>query len=173
MSKRFLAIVDPWANILPHDADNYPHLQSDSEIQYQLIHNQLSRLKVLFDDIIVISSGYPIHPLFAELVTVSNVITSGYLEDKQDWNMWVCGFHDGRCIQGKIEMVVEHYKWNYSRFHVVQNLSFTYPKDAKRIFYKQDWIEPIAKNVKVYDWDYVDEFHLCGTNAIYVWDMDR
>ena len=171
--KKFLAIVDPRANPPTHLVEKFPMLPSDSNIQNQLIHNQLSRLKPLFDDIIVISKGVPVSPIFDELPIVDNIIETGYLQDKQDWDMWLCGFHDGRCIQGKIFDVVGHYKWSYNRFHLIQNLSFAFPKDVKRAFYKQDWMIDIAKNVNVYDWDYVDEFHLCGTNAIYVWDIDR
>ena len=170
--KKFLAIVDPWEHGPISLEANFPMLTSDSNIQYELIHNQLPRLKPLFDDIIVISSGGPVRSIFDELPIVEDIIETGYLEDKQDWDMWLCGFHYGRCIQGKIGDVVKHYGWDYSRFHIIENLSFMFPGDAKRIFYKQDWIIDMAKNVKVYDWDYVDEFQLCGTNAIYVWELD-
>ena len=65
--KKFLAIVDPWASPPPHDAEKFSMLTSDSEIQYQLIYNQLPRLKPLFDNIIVLESGFTPHPLFDEL----------------------------------------------------------------------------------------------------------
>jgi len=56
MSK-FLAIVDPWEKPLEHDSIKFPFLASDIDVQCKLIFNQLSRLKPLFDDIIVISSS--------------------------------------------------------------------------------------------------------------------
>ena len=171
---RFLAIVDPWEKPLEHDVENYPFLASDIDVQCKLIHNQLSRLKPLFDDIIVITSGIKAHPIFDELPNYPSVMHEYISLDKRhDWDMWLCGFHYGRCIHAKIDEVKNEFNWSPNRFNVIQNLSFAFPKDAKRAFYKQDWMIDIAKNVNVYDWDYVDEFHLCGTNAIYVWDMDR
>ncbi len=164
--KRFLAIVDPWIVPPPEDAKKFPMLASDSEIQYQLIHNQLSRLKPLFDDIIVLDTGYPPHPLFDELPSYGFGYESKYLSDKQDWDMWLCGFHDGRCIHSKIYDIIKIYGWNYNRFHIIQNLSFLFPGEEKRSRYQQDWIIDIAKNVKVYDWDYISNFYI-GSNAIY------
>ncbi len=161
--KRFLAIVDPWANPQPHDAEKFSMLASDSEIQYQLIYNQLPRLKPLFDDIIVDDSGYTCHPIFDELPRVNNVL-EGYLSDKQDWDMWLCGFHDGRCIHSKIYDIIKIYGWNYNRFHIIQNLSFWLPGDTKDIIYDPESEDIIiggvgtkdaVLNTKEYYWDYV------------------
>jgi hypothetical protein len=154
MSKKFLAIVDPWIVPPPEDTIKFPMLASDSKIQYQLIFNQLSRLKPLFDDIIVDDSGYTSHPIFEELPRVDNVL-EGYLEDKQDWDMWLCGFHYGRCIQGKITDIVTHHGWDYSRFHIIENLSFQFPRDEKRRWSKWEQNINISENVKEYHWDYV------------------
>ena len=150
--KRFLAIVDPWASPQPHDAEEFPHLESDSEIQYQLIHNQLPRLKPLFDDIIVTSSGFPIHPLFDELPSYG---VGEYLSDKQDWDMWLCGFHYGRCIHLRIDEVIEQFGWNYSRFHVIQNLSWLFPGDTKDVCSQFYITKDALLNTKDYYWDYV------------------
>jgi hypothetical protein len=171
MSKKFLAIVDPWGDSLPNDKERFPHLASDVDSQCQLIHNQLSRLRPLFDDIIVVDSGITPNPLFAELYTIGGFIfgdpyydqvtfeKSKYLEDKQDWDAWFCGFHYGRCIQGKINDIVKHYGWDYSRFHIIQNLSFVFPEDEKKRLIKWDSNIEIFKNVKEYDWDYVSKFN--------------
>ena len=166
MSKRFLAIVDPWENSMPHDVEEFPYLESDTSIQCQLIYNQLTRLRPLFDDIIVIDSGVTPNPLFAELHNIVSPIEgdlaydgqtiekNNYLSDKQDWDMWLCGFHYGRCIQGKITDIVTHYEWDYSRFHIIRNLSFQFPKDEKRRWSKWEQNINISENVKEYDWDY-------------------
>jgi hypothetical protein len=151
--KKFLAIVDPWASPQPHDAEEFPHLESDSEIQYQLIHNQLPRLKSLFDDIIVDDSGYTCHPMFEELPRVN--VLEGYLSDKQDWDMWLCGFHYGRCIHNKVKKVVKQYDWDYSRFHIIQNLSFAFPRDTKDIIIGGYRTKDAVLNTKEYYWDYV------------------
>ena len=153
--KRFLAIVDPWedpweTSKISINVENFPMLKSDNNIQYQLIHNQLSRLKPLFDDIIVISSRITTHPMFDELPIVGDIIETGYLEDKQDWDMWLCGFHYGRCIQGKIDDVAERYKWNYNRFHIIQNLSFMFPGDIRK--------DDMGPDDSIY-WDYRDSFY--------------
>jgi len=165
--KRFLAIVDPWANQMPHDVEEFPHLESDISIQCQLIHNQLSRLRPLFDEIIVVDSGVTPHPLFDELYNIGGFIPgdlyydqvnfekSYYLEDKQDWDAWFCGFHYGRCIQGKINDIIKVCGWDYSRFHIIENLSFLFPGDEKRRWSKWDVNIEISKNVKKYNWDYV------------------
>ena len=129
MSKRFLAIVDPWATPLSHDVEEFPYLESDSSIQCQLIYNQLPRLKPLFDDIIVISNSEN-NFLFDELPSFDNVVT-GYLENKQDWDMWLCGFHYGRCIHEKVNEVIKWYEWNSNRFFIIQNLSWMFPGDIK------------------------------------------
>jgi|TARA_B110000263_G_C15098509_1_gene414196 hypothetical protein len=165
--KKFLVIVDPWIVPPPEDAIKFPMLASDSKIQYQLIYNQLSRLKPLFDDIIVDDTGYTSHSIFEELPRVDNVL-EGYLEDKQDWDMWLCGFHYGRCIHGKIRGVVENFEWDYSRFHIIQNLSFMLPGDqivntlgpGEMSLAPADWQQNIEifKNVKEYQWDYIGKF---------------
>ena len=165
-SKRFLAIVDPWANPPTDEVEKFPMLTSDNNIQCQLIHNQLSRLKPLFDDIIVLDNGQLPHSLFDELPSYGFGYESKYLSDKQDWDMWLCGFHDGRCIHDKIYDIIKIYGWNYSRFHIIQNLSFLFPGDMKRPCYQQAKYVDIAKNVKVYDWDYISNFYI-GSNAIY------
>ena len=134
MSKRFLAIVE-----------------CDSSIQCQLLYNQLPRLKPLFDDIIVISNSEN-NFLFDELPSFDNVVT-GYLENKQDWDMWLCGFHYGRCIHIKIDEVIEKYDWDNSRFHIIQNLSFMFPKDTKSRL--QTWDRSCSMiDIKEYNWDY-------------------
>lgn len=149
--KKFLAIVDPWKECLPHDIEKFPHLQSDTNFQCQLIHNQLSRLKPLFDDIMVISN-FETNPLFDELPSFDNAITR-YLEDKQDWDMWLCGFHYGRCIHNKIDEVIEKYDWNNSRFHIIQNLSFMFPNDTKSNL--QTWDRSCSMiDIKEYNWNY-------------------
>ena len=130
MSKRFLAIVDPWKECMPHDIEKYPHLQSDVNFQCQLIHNQLTRLKPLFDDIIVMSSGFETNPLFDELPSVGTS-SDEYLSDKQDWDMWLCGFHYGRCIHEKVNEVIKWYEWDSNRFFIIQNLSWMFPGDIK------------------------------------------
>ena len=157
MSKKFLAIVDPWASPVPEDAKEHPMLASDSEIQYQLIYNQLPRLKPLFDDIIVISSGREVHQIFDELPSVVSV-KGKYLSDKQDWDMWLCGFHYGRCIHLKIEEVIEQYGWNYNQFHIIQNLSFMFPGDTKDIIIGEQGTKDAVLNTKEYYWDYVGKF---------------
>ena len=151
--KKFLTIVDPWITPPPGDAIKFPMLTSNSKIQYQLIFNQLSRLKPLFDDIIVDDSGYTSHPIFDELPSVVSV-SGEYLSDKQDWDMWLCGFHYGRCIHSKINEVIEEYGWDYNRFHVIQNLSFMFPGDTV----KKDMIKSrdAVLSTKEYYWDYVD-----------------
>jgi len=170
--KKFLVIVDPWLVPSPEMAKEFPMLASDSNIQCQLIYNQLSRLKLLFDDIIVDDSGYPSHPLFDELPRVrlswSNeglLESEQYLQDKQDWDMWLCGFHYGRCIHGKIIDVIKEHGWDYSRFHIIQNLSWFFPRDLP--YY--DWYPKlkeelpwncdieIIQNIKEYHWNYVEK----------------
>ena len=154
--KRFLAIVDPWANPQPHDAEKFSMLASDSEIQYQLIYNQLPRLRPLFDEIIVIKSYRKPNPIFDELPSFDHIIGGGeYLSDKQDWDMWLCGFHYGRCIHGKIIKVVKQYDWDYSRFHIIQNLSFMFPGDTKDIIIGGYRTKDAVLNTKEYYWDYV------------------
>jgi len=167
MSKRFLAIVDPWEKLMSHDVEEFPHLPSDTLIQCQLIHNQLTRLQPLFDDIIVVDSGITPNPLFDELHNIGGFIfgdpyydqvtfeRSKYLEDKQDWDAWFCGFHYGRCIQGKINDIIKQYGWDYSRFHIIENLTFQFPNDEKRRWSRWESNINISENVKEYHWDYV------------------
>ena len=157
--KRFLAIVDPWEECIPEDVEKFPPLESDTAIQCQLIHNQLSRLKPLFDDIIVVDSRRGTNSLFDELPNVSSAVDSflidEYISDKQDWDMWLCGFHYGRCIHSKIDEVMEKYDWDNSRFHIIQNLSFMFPKDTKSQL--QTWDRFCSMiDIKEHYWDYVD-----------------
>ena len=167
MSKRFLAIVDPWEKLIPQDVEEFPHLQSDTLIQCQLIHNQLTRLQPLFDDIIVADSGVTPNPLFDALHNIGGFEKSKYLEDKQDWDAWFCGFHYGRCIQNKIEEIVKSYEWDYSRFHIIENLSFQFPGDNEHRWNSKSrrwrvckWEQNIrvSEFVKKYNWDYASEF---------------
>ena len=167
MSKRFLAIVDPWEKLIPQDVEEFPHLQSDTLIQCQLIHNQLTRLQPLFDDIIVAGSGVTPNPLFDALHNIGGFEKSKYLEDKQDWDAWFCGFHYGRCIQNKIEEIVKSYEWDYSRFHIIENLSFQFPGDNEHRWNSKSrrwrvckWEQNIrvSEFVKKYNWDYASEF---------------
>jgi hypothetical protein len=153
MSKRFLAIVDPWANPPAENTKEHPMLASDSIIQYQLIYNQLSRLKPLFDDIIVISSWHEVHQIFDELPSVGSVLGE-YLSDKQDWDMWLCGFHYGRCIHGKIREVIKQDGWDISRFHIIQNLSFMYPGDQLQGLQSWESNFDTMRLIKEHHWDY-------------------
>jgi len=153
--KRFLAIVDPWKECIPEDAEKFPHLESNTAIQCQLIHNQLPRLRPLFDDVIVINSYKEINPIFDELPSVVSV-SGEYLSDKQDWDMWLCGFHYGRCIHWKINEVIEEYGWDYNRFHLIENLSFTFPGDTKNIIIGGYRTKDAVLNTKEHHWDYVD-----------------
>jgi len=156
MSKKFLAIVDPWAEPLEHDAEEYPFLQSDISAQCRIIDNQLPRLKPLFDDIIVIKSYRKPNPIFDELPSFDHIIGGGeYLSDKQDWDMWLCGFHYGRCIHLKIDEVIEQYGWNYNRFHIIENLSWLLPGDTKDIIIGEYRTKDAVLNTKEYYWDYV------------------
>jgi len=155
--KKFLAIVDPWASPPSHDAEKFPMLASDNEIQYQLIYNQLPRLKPLFDDIIVIKSYRKPNPIFDELPSFDHIRGGGeYLSDKQDWDMWLCGFHYGRCIHLKINEVIEEYGWDYNRFHIIQNLSFVFPGDTAKICRSWENNFDAMRLTKEYHWDYVD-----------------
>ena len=154
MSKKFLAIVDPWIVPPPEDAKKFPMLASDSKIQYQLIYNQLPRLKPLFDDIIVIKTHKKTNPIFDELPSVDGVLGE-YLSDKQDWDMWLCGFHYGRCIHLKIDEVIKFYGWNYNRFHIIENLSWLFPGDTKDIIIGGYRTKDAVLNTKEYYWDYV------------------
>ena len=104
--KRFLAIVDPWQECDRTDAKDFPHFESDSTIQCQLIHNQLSRLRPLFDDVIVIDSYREINPIFNKLPSVGSVLNE-YLDERPEWDMWLCGFHYGMCIHHKIDEVIK------------------------------------------------------------------
>lgn len=170
--KRFLVIVDPWKELMPDDVDNFPHLAPDVAIQCQLIYNQLSRLEPLFDEIIVMSSRREINPIFDELYNVTGD-SYEYLLDKQDWDMWLCGFHYGRCIHHKIQEVIDQNEWNNDRFHIIRNLSFGFPGDSKaHEYYSRKPIarpketpgievyrhEHLVRNTKEYQWDYIDRF---------------
>ena len=152
--KRFLAIVDPWKECIPEDAEKFPHLESNTAIQCQLIHNQLPRLRPLFDDVIVINSYKEINPIFDELPSVVSV-SGEYLSDKQDWDAWLCGFHYGRCIHLKINEVIEEYGWDYSRFHIIQNLSFMFPGDKRKDIRSWEINYDTMRLTKEYHWDYV------------------
>tara|TARA_B100000953_G_C17765975_1_gene340611 strand:+ start:23 stop:511 length:489 start_codon:yes stop_codon:yes gene_type:complete len=154
--KRFLGIVDPWNEPMENDSIKYSFLKSDISAQCQIIYNQLSRLKPLFDDIIVIKSYSKTNPIFDELPSFDSVLGE-YLSDKQDWDMWLCGFHYGRCIHLKINEVIEEYGWDYNRFHIIQNLSFMFPEDTKDIIINTVYPTRDALiNTKEYYWDYVD-----------------
>jgi len=154
--KRFLAIVDPWNEPMEHDSIKYPFLQSDISAQCRIIDNQLPRLKLLFDDIIVIKSYGKTNPIFDELPSVDSVLGE-YLSDKQDWDMWLCGFHYGRCIHLKIDEVIEQYGWDYNRFHIIENLSWLFPDDTKDIIINTVYpTKDALLNTKEYYWNYVD-----------------
>ena len=152
--KRFLGIVDPWNETPKRDRIKYPFLQSDTSAQCRIIDNQLPRLKSLFDDIIVIKTYKKTNPIFDELPSVDSVLGE-YLSDKQDWDMWLCGFHYGRCIHLKIDEVIEQYGWNYNRFHIIENLSWLLPGDTKDIIIGEYPTKDAVLNTKEYYWDYV------------------
>ena len=160
MSKKFLAIVDPWEKPMEHDVENYPFLASDLHLQYQLIHNQLSRLKPLFDDIIVITSGIKAHPIFDELPKYSSVMHEYISLDKRhDWDMWLCGFHYGRCIHAKIDEVMDEFNWSSNRFHIIQNLSFLFPRDTKEMVEQFYDSRHTVRDTKEYNWDFEERLY--------------
>ena len=157
---RFLAIVDPWEKPLEHDVENYPFLASDIDVQCKLIHNQLSRLKPLFDDIIVITSGIKAHPIFDELPNYPSVMHEYISLDKRhDWDMWLCGFHYGRCIHAKIDEVKNEFNWSPNRFNVIQNLSFMFPRDTKEVINEHYSCKNIVKETKEYNWDFEERLY--------------
>ena len=160
MSKKFLAIVDPWENPPTHLVEKFPMLPSDSNIQYQLIYNQLSRLKPLFDDIIVISKGVPVSPIFDELPKYSSVMHEYISLDKRhDWDMWLCGFHYGRCIHAKIDEVKNEFNWSPNRFNVIRNLSFLFPRDTKEVIVEHYNCRQTVLDTKEYNWDFEERLY--------------
>ena len=157
---RFLAIVDPWEKPLEHDVENYPFLASDIDVQCKLIHNQLSRLKPLFDDIIVITSGIKAHPIFDELPKYPSVMHEYISLDKRhDWDMWLCGFHYGRCIHAKIDEVKNEFNWSPNRFNVIQNLSFLFPRDTREVIVEHYRCSQTVLDTKEYYWDFEERLH--------------
>jgi len=158
--KRFLAIVDPWANPMPSDVEEFPYLESDTSIQCQLIHNQLPRLRPLFDDIIVITSAKKTHPIFDELPKYPSVMHEYISLDKRhDWDMWLCGFHYGKCIHAKIDEVKDEFNWSPNRFNIIRNLSFLFPKDTKEVILKYYSCRQTVLDTKEYNWDFEERLH--------------
>jgi len=154
MSK-FLAIVDPWEKPMEHDRLEFPFLESDSDIQCKLINNQLPRLKPLFDDIIVISSAKRTHPIFDGLPKYASIMHEYISLDKRhDWDMWLCGFHYGKCIHAKIDEVKDEFNWSPNRFNIIRNLSFLFPKDTKEIILKYYNCRQTVLDTKEYNWDF-------------------
>jgi len=156
MSKRFLAIVDPWAEPRPSDAIDFPSLASDIDLQCRLIHNQLPRLTPLFDDIIVINSDFKTHTIFDELSGYASVLNE-YIDERTDWDMWLCGFHYGRCIHAKINEVKEQYDWGHERFHIIKNLSFMFPRDSEETILLHSTCRTVV-TTKQYNWNYEKGF---------------
>ena len=159
MSK-FLAIVDPWEKPLEHDSIKFPFLASDIDVQCKLIFNQLSRLKPLFDDIIVISSSEKTHPIFDGLPKYASVMHEYISLDKRhDWNMWLCGFHYGRCIHAKIDEVKNEFNWSPNRFNVIRNLSFLFPRDTKEVIVEHYNCRQTVLETKEYNWDFEERLY--------------
>lgn len=148
MSK-FLAIVDPWEKPLAHDDAKFPFLASDIDVQCKLIYNQLSRLKPLFGDIIVVNSGVKSHPVFDGLPNYF-----GLIDKKNDWDVWLCGFHYGRCIHAKIENAMNEFGWSPNRFNIIENLSFLFPGDTKETMVKNARCRQAILDTKEYYWDF-------------------
>ena len=132
----------------------------DIDVQCKLIHNQLSRLKPLFDDIIVITSGIKAHPIFDELPNYPSVMHEYISLDKRhDWDMWLCGFHYGRCIHAKIDEVRNEFNWSSNRFNVIQNLSFLFPRDTKEIILEHYHCRQTVRDTKEYNWDFEERLY--------------
>ena len=130
-------------------------MESDSDIQCKLINNQLPRLKPLFDDIIVISSAKRTHPIFDGLPKYASIMHEYISLDKRhDWDMWLCGFHYGKCIHAKIDEVKDEFNWSPNRFNIIRNLSFLFPKDTKEIILKYYNCRQTVLDTKEYNWDF-------------------
>ena len=130
-------------------------MSSDIDVQCKLIFNQLSRLEPLFDDIIVISSSMETHHIFYGLPKYASVMHKYISLDKRhDWDMWLCGFHYGRCIHAKIDEVKNEFNWSPNRFNVIRNLSFMFPRDNKELVEDHYSYGQIVLDTKEYNWDF-------------------
>lgn len=173
--KQLLAITDPY---LKHSGtfkttesgklvlirpEPYPWLSDMMATQSLLIHQQLPRLKPLFDDIIVLNGaledGVECSPLFDEYEQfqfLHHYKEKGYNRPLERYDIWLCGFHYGRCIHKNIvDAVNDSYLYRgrdpIEQFKVISNLSFQFPGDTQE---QAQHLHPTM--ARDYYWDYVD-----------------
>lgn len=163
--KQLLAISDPYlkhsgslkkldsGKLVPFLPEPYPWLSDMMATQSLLIHQQLPRLKPLFDDIIVLNGGLgqgvKCNPLFDEYEQFQFL---NKVEDLQEHDIWLCGFHYGRCLhQNILSAVYDDPYINKEQFKVIVNLSFSFPGDGHG--QRTQNFQGLAKE---YHWDYVD-----------------
>ena len=54
---------------------------------------------------------------------------------------------------------MDEFNWSSNRFHVIQNLSFMFPRDTKEVINEHYSCKNIVKETKEYNWDFEERLY--------------
>ena len=98
MAKECLVVCDAWKEPLPHDAQDFPHLQDETKAFGVYLNQMLKLIRSNFDIIHVANN----HQIMDEIDTTQDKIFP-YIQDIPTHydKYYLCGFHLGRCTHEK------------------------------------------------------------------------
>jgi hypothetical protein len=163
--RKILCIVDPWDEPLPNDVRNHPNLPMMQKGFCTFIHSQIPNLFSFFNKIVVIDSGITTNPLFDSLPKGTNTYldVKGMHPNIKNDAVFFCGFNLYRCIDAKIDILINKCGYDKNRIGILYNLSFSHP-DCTRYTLKG---ELTSSTIQHYHWDYnsrlipIQEFLVC------------
>ena len=125
-----LIVVDAWKYCEEEDLENFPWLEEETKLFGSFLNLQLKIIKENFDiDVIHFNSG---RELMDEINIEDDLVISSVEEIPSNYDMYYfCGFHLGRCINKKINVLKK------SNSGVIINLSMVFPEDSYKSFLKK------------------------------------
>lgn len=147
MTKEALIIVDAWQNLFPEDTKSYPELPEYVQTFCAFLNSVAERELDRGTHVFHASSNLPVSKEFdltRQHVIYDNGRTGEMILDLSYDRYYFCGFHYGRCIRNKINILIKSVE--PERVGIVLNLCMAYPADR--------WSKKYDNDIEHYLWNH-------------------
>lgn len=123
-----IVVVDAWKQCEKEDIKKFPWLEKETKLFGSFLDLQLQNIKQKYKyDVIHCADGLDI----MEEITVRDLIVNNITEMPAYDFYYFCGFHLGRCINKKINLLEK------SNTGVILNLSMIFPEDSYKKYFNK------------------------------------
>ncbi len=124
-NKKVLIVVDPFWNLEHEDFQRFPNLEWECR---QFVEKKIANLLSKFENIVVATWGErPIHPLLESYDRFTD--RSEFEKKFEDFELYYCGFHYGRCVLN-MPMGVVAMKNQFYKCFVLHEYTMIFPADS-------------------------------------------